>query len=248
MNFFGLPHLLRLNKLPCLLPSSPPADTKNHSLKLLASVIGTAYLRLLLSVSSLPKARNILQSIEISHQVFSAAIFPRKNERVPKKNCLPANSRISQLSPFIDEHGFFRLRARLAKATVILYSRILVIMEAMLINRTLPATHSQHQWTLWTRIHRASVQQRFWILKARKVSPQLIRCITCRRQQQDVIQPFMADLPKKRLPSLINFPFQSTGVDYLDFFSSKPHKPKNEISFSSLASSPEPSIAKLQRN
>ena len=86
---------------------------------------------------------------------------------------------------------------------------------------------------MWTRVQRALIQQQFWILKARNVLRRIIRhCITCRRQQQDVIQPKMADLPKKRLPSTINYPFRTTGIDYMGpFFIKTPRAEKRYVLF-----------------
>ena len=158
--------------------------------------------------------------------------FRAEMKELTKKNCLPANSRISQLSPFIDEHGILRSRGRLAKATVILCSRFPVILDAACppIELFLQHIHSTNGHC-GLEFSRALVQQQFWILKARKVLRQLIlRCITCRRQQQDVIQPIMADMPKERLPSSINFPFRTTGVDYLGpFFIKAPRAEKRYI-------------------
>ena len=80
---------------------------------------------------------------------------------------------------------------------------------------------------------RALIQQQFWILKARKVLRRIIRhCITCRRQQQDLIQPIMDDLPKERLPSTINYPFRTTGIDYMGpLFIKTPRPEKRYVLF-----------------
>ena len=56
--------------------------------------------------------------------------FRTEMKEVTKKNCLSANSRISQLSPFIDNHGFLGSPDRIAKATVTLCNRFPVILDA----------------------------------------------------------------------------------------------------------------------
>ena len=153
-------------------------------------------------------------------------------KELTKNNCLPANSRISQLSPCIDEHGILRSLGRLAKATVILCSRCSL---SSWMPHALQSNSSYNTFTApmdtGHEFSRSSVQQQFWILKTRKELRQLIRrCITCRRQQQDVIQPIMADLPKERLPSSTNFPFRKSRVDYLGpFFIKAPRAEKRYI-------------------
>ena len=55
-------------------------------------------------------------------------------------------------------------------------------------------------------------------------------CITCRRQQQDVIQPIIADLSKGILQTLIYYTYRKTGVDYLEpFFIKVPHSEKRYL-------------------
>ena len=83
-------------------------------------------------------------------------------------------------------------------------------------------------------VSRALFQQQFSIPKARRVLRQLIRrCINCRKKDS---------LPRST--------FHSVQLEMIirDHFSSKPRVQKNDISFSSLASSPELSILKVQRN
>ena len=137
------------------------------------------------------RARNRQATLTLEHitKAFKFLIkssqqhsFLAEMKELSKKNCLPANSRISQLSPFIDEHGILRSRVRLAKATVILCSRFPVILDAACpsIELFLQHIHSTNGYC-GLEFSRAVVQQQFWILKARKVLRQLIRrCITCR--------------------------------------------------------------------
>ena len=86
-------------------------------------------------------------------------------------------------------------------------------------NRTLRTTQCQQQWTLWTRIlpclSSTTVLDRY--TKPASCYDNLFD-VTSLGQQQDDIQPIIADLPKERLPSSINFPFRTIGVDYLGLF------------------------------
>ena len=162
-------------------------------------------------------------------QSFSKEI----NEHLQKKS-LSNKSRIVQLSPFIDDHGFLRSRGRLGKASINLCSRYPVILDAEnpSIDLYLKHVHDTNGHC-GLEFSRAPIQQQFWVLKARKVLRRIIRYrITCRRQQQDVIQPVMADLPTERLPSTINYFFRNTGIDYMGpFFIKTPRDEKRYVLF-----------------
>ena len=151
-----------------------------------------------------------------------------------QKKPLSNKSRIVQLSPFVNDHGFLRSRGRLGKASIILCSRYPVILDAEnpSIDLYLKHVHDTNGHC-GLEFSRALIQQQFWILKARKVLRRIIRhCITCRRQQKDVIQPILADLPKEKLPSTINYPFRTTGIDYMGpFFIETPRAEKRYVLF-----------------
>ena len=189
------------------------------------------------------KAKNSQASLTLEH-VTKALKFliknaqqqsfsKEKNELLQKKS-LSNKSSIVQLSPFIDDHGFLRSRGRLGKASIILCSRYPVILDAEnpSIDLYLKHVHDTNGHC-GLEFSRALIQQQFWILRARKVLRRIIRhCITCRRQQQGVIQPIMADLPKERLPSTINYPFRTTGIDYMGpFFIKTPRAEKRYVLF-----------------
>ena len=174
------------------------------------------------------------QSIQVPHQKSSATVLLRRNKRACAEETLPSKSRIVQLSPFIDDHGFLRSRGRLGKASIIICSRYPVFLgaESPSIDLYLKHVHDTNGHC-GLKFSRALTQQQFWTLKARKALRQIIRhCITCRRQQQDVIQPIIADLPEERLPSTINFPFRTPRIDYLGpFFIKIPRAKKRYVLF-----------------
>ena len=109
---------------------------------------------------------------------------------------------IVQLSPFIDDHGFFYLKH----------------------------VHDTNRHC-GLEFNRVLIQQQFLVHKGRKVLRRIIRhCIACRRKQQDVIQLKTTDLSKERLPSTINFQFRTNGIDYLGpFFIKSPRAEKRYI-------------------
>ena len=61
---------------------------------------------------------------------------------------------------------------------------------------------------------RSVLQQNLWIIGLQNALRNVtLKCVKCRKQQVESVQPFMADLPKKKLEERV-FPFANTGVDY----------------------------------
>lgn len=123
-------------------------------------------------------------------------------------------SRLSSLSPYIDEVGIMRVRGRLAacrqfaelqKHPIILpnchFSTCLIrqIHTDML--------HSNHQATF------GYVREYYWVLHAKNVIRKVIHeCITCFRAQPPSTTQLMSDLPSSRVN--MTPPFTYTAVDY----------------------------------
>ena len=76
-----------------------------------------------------PTLEHITKAFKFLIKSSKQQSFRAEMKELTKKNCSPANSRISQVNPFIDEHGFLRSCGRLDKGTVILCSRFFVILE-----------------------------------------------------------------------------------------------------------------------
>ena len=66
---------------------------------------------------------------------------------------------------------------------------------------------------------RNTLMEYYWILRCRAVVKQTKRhCLPCRRMQQDVSNPQMADLLKERLPKKNQFVFETTGLGFIGPF------------------------------
>ena len=111
-----------------------------------------------------------------------------------------STSRLKSLSPFLDENNQLRARGRLAKASLLMTARHPIILDG---NNAADKLLVQH--THETNCHcgpeptRNTLMEYYWILRCRAVVKQTIRhCLQCRRMQQDVSNPQMADLRKER--------------------------------------------------
>ena len=62
------------------------------------------------------------------------------------------------------------------------------------------------------------VRRQYWILKGRALTRKILRnCVNCRKQNEAVMQQFMADLPRERLTPY-EPPFTYTGIDFFGPF------------------------------
>ena len=128
-----------------------------------------------------------------------------------------STSRMKSLSPFLDEDNQLRARGRLAKASLLMTARHPIILDG---NNAAVKLLVQH--THETNCHcgpeqtRNTLMEYYWIVRCRAVVKQTIcHCLPCRRMQQGVSNPQMADLPKERLPKKNQFVFETTGLDFI---------------------------------
>ena len=187
------------------------------------------------------KARNrhATSTLEHNTQPFKLLIkfsqqhtFRGEKKELTKKNCLPANSRIPQLSHFIDKHGLFQSRGRFAKDTVILCSRFPVILDAACLSIELFSQHIHNtNGHCGLKFNRALVQQPVWILKLPRYCNNSFDVASLAADNSRMLSSLSwLNCRNKRLPSSIIFPFRTTGVDYQGkFFIEAPRVEKRYI-------------------
>ncbi|XP_033731561.1 uncharacterized protein LOC117321171 [Pecten maximus] len=129
--------------------------------------------------------------------------------------CVPKDSHILSLSPYLDEKGLLRLggRMRQLRSKVGLESVNPVIIPKCHIARLL--IHHYHEQTFHQGRHFTEGLLRsngFWIVGAKRlVSSMISKCVVCRKLRGPFMHQRMADLPKERLNP--GPPFTSVGVD-----------------------------------
>ena len=146
--------------------------------------------------------------------------FPEEFYALTRQKPSSPNSRISSLSPFLDQQGLLRSRGRLAKAKYLLVARYPIILDSKnpAVKLFLLHIHKSNSHASLEQ-SRSIVQEQFWILRCRSALKTIIHhCIPCRRITQHVDYPIMADLPDCRLPSANIFSFVTTGLDFVGPF------------------------------
>ena len=144
------------------------------------------------------------------HESFSDEIT-----RISKQQPLTDKSRISALTPFLDDNGILRSKSRISRLPTTFAIRHPIILDGKhpLVKYYIQQLHNtlHHEGIEYIR---SVVQQHFWVLKLRSLLRTIKHnCTTCRKFAANCLQPQMADLPADRLASR-EFPFTFTGVDY----------------------------------
>lgn len=168
-----------------------------------------------LSVSELNTAHNsIIHLVQLSeYQNDLKAINAKK----------PLSSKLTSLSPFIDNDGLLRVGGRLGRSFLpsnakhpLLLPKMHSVVDLLITHYHITYLHAGPQLT------QAALTQKYWIRCARSRIRSIIhRCLTCFRHKPRHITPYMADLPPSRVsPSK---PFSSTGMDFCGPFHIKIH-------------------------
>ncbi|XP_046142528.1 uncharacterized protein LOC123988000 [Osmia bicornis bicornis] len=139
------------------------------------------------------------------------------------------NSRLFNLSPFIDEHGLLRVGGRLKNADISYAQKHPILLPShhhvtdLLIRESHERTlHAGIQNTLYT------MRQRYWLLDGRNQVRKIVRrCVRCFRFRPTAIQPKMADLPRSRVEEVAVF--TNVGVDFCGPFFIKEKKKRNKV-------------------
>lgn len=140
--------------------------------------------------------------------------FPKERDRLLKEQELDKNSRLIQLSPFLDKFGIMRLGGRLRNSDESFYRKHPVILPP---NHPLTTAiiRQYHVENLHagTQIVLNSIRSRFWVLQGRsQVRKVLINCVECFRKKPKRMVQQMGQLPEVRIKA--SAPFMHSGVDY----------------------------------
>ncbi|XP_011313451.1 uncharacterized protein [Fopius arisanus] len=140
--------------------------------------------------------------------------FAQEINTLSNGGSLPANHRLSTLTPFVDGEGVLRLGGRLGHtrldreekhpAIIPRHSRISTLIIEHAHARSL---HGGTQLTL------AHIRQKYWIIGGRApVRSHILKCIICARHRATRAQQIMGQLPERRVTP--TRPFLHSGVDF----------------------------------
>ncbi|CAK9806969.1 hypothetical protein ANTQUA_LOCUS5085 [Anthophora quadrimaculata] len=137
-------------------------------------------------------------------------------------------SKILNLSPFVDKEGIIRVGGRLKNSDITYGQKFPILLP-----RSDPITHliieCEHQRQLHTGILGTlnAIRQRYWPIDGKNLTRHIIRkCIRCFKINPcSTVDYPMGNLPKDRV--VATRPFQITGIDYCGPFSIKEKKYRN---------------------
>ncbi|XP_063383320.1 uncharacterized protein LOC134669601 [Cydia fagiglandana] len=140
--------------------------------------------------------------------------FGEEIEHLRKHECVQKQSKLKQLNPFLDQQQILRVKGRLDQALMseeMKHPKIIPResrLATLLIDQAHKLTlHGGATLTL------SSLRQEYWITGGyNTVKRELLKCVTCRKQEGKKQVQLMGDLPAARCNPAK--PFYHTGVDY----------------------------------
>ncbi|XP_018376183.1 PREDICTED: uncharacterized protein LOC108769601 [Trachymyrmex cornetzi] len=131
-----------------------------------------------------------------------------------QKRSVPKSIPLSVLNPHKDEDGLIRIRGRLRRACLPGATRNPIVFRAHPLLILIIQRHHLRTLHAGSQLKLASLQNEFWILRARAtVQSVLYKCIPCTRERSDIPVELMGDLPAARVNRTVRA-FIHTGVDY----------------------------------
>ncbi|XP_050555621.1 uncharacterized protein LOC118273288 [Spodoptera frugiperda] len=135
-------------------------------------------------------------------------------ESVKKNRKLNKGSRLTSLSPFLDDDGILRVGGRLHRASIDenMKHPILIPHKSHFTNLLIAEAHER---TLHggPQLMLNYLRSKYWIINAKTLVRQHVhKCVICIRHSTQTHQQMMGQLPKARVS--VQKPFQCSGVDY----------------------------------
>ncbi|XP_056430806.1 uncharacterized protein LOC130369492 [Hyla sarda] len=159
-----------------------------------------------------------LEELSLAKRVIISSVqrtcFRQEYDCIEQQKMLPKHSRLTKLSPFIDQYGLLRVGGRLSYATLSDEEKQPVIIphDHYIATLIIRYYHSQtvHQGRHIT--EGAIRAAGFWILGGKRLVSAIIhKCVVCRKLRGRFESQKMAELPKDRVNP--EPPFTSVGVD-----------------------------------
>ncbi|CAG7818271.1 unnamed protein product [Allacma fusca] len=162
----------------------------------------------------------------VQGQEFTLELEALKNG----KPC-PAKSRIFTLNPFLDSEQLIRVGGRLRNSDLMFEQKHpLLLPQHHHLTKLIVQHFHERLLHAGPQLMLHTIQQKYWIPRGKDVARARVRkCITCFRQNAEVQQQMMGDLPKSRVvPSPAFF---KSGVDYAGPFLLKAMKGRTPKTF-----------------
>lgn len=174
-----------------------------------------------ISIEELDSA--LLRLIKVmQHEIFKSEINALQSSK-----CLPKQSSILSLNPFLDKDNLLRVGGRIRNSNESFDVKFPIILpqkhqltRLIILNQHHKQLHAGPQAIL------AALRQRFWPINGRSaIRSVLSKCITCFRAKPISLTQKMGDLPRDRVTP--QRPFLVSGVDFAGPFNLKDGKCRN---------------------
>lgn len=142
--------------------------------------------------------------------------FPSELTYLKQNKQLPTNSRLLQVTPYLDEAGILRVSGRIDKVVGVEYPtcRPVILDGRHRITRLLVEHYHRQAFHGANELVVNNLRQHYWILQLRPTVRSIAsRCLFCRYRRATPQPQRMADLPAARLQHNRR-PFSYTGVDF----------------------------------
>lgn len=153
-------------------------------------------------------------SLQYLIKIVQSQYFSNDIAAISNKVALCSNSKLLNLTPFLDNCGILRVGGRLKlsnyhfdKKHPILLPKNHVLSTLIMRHEHIRLLHSGPQQMV------SSTRDQFWILSGRTLAKGVVRdCLICFKGKAKTHKTLMGNLPKERISQ--SFPFEYTGIDY----------------------------------
>ncbi|XP_055859438.1 uncharacterized protein LOC129921565 [Episyrphus balteatus] len=166
------------------------------------------------------RMRGFLRSSELLYAkqkclLWAQEEFSEEIQSLKTGKCISSRSKLSSLSPFLDDVGLLRVGGRISNAVDVSYSlkHPIILPEGHAVSRLI--IQDAHTKFLHAGVSElfSLKRQEFWIFGSRNHIRKVVReCLGCFRQRQATSSQLMGNLPSSRLSP--SFAFDRTGCDY----------------------------------
>lgn len=167
-----------------------------------------------LTIEELEKAeRLVIKALQLMQ-------FGEDIRRIQAGKSVRNNSRVKTLSPFLDEHGIFRVGGRLSNSELPFEAQHPVLLSDHPIVRSIIQCHHKNTLHGGVTLTLTDLRKKFWLINGLELVKKFCRkCLVCHRHRPRLLEQLMAALPANRVT--FEKAFLHSGLDFAGPFTLK---------------------------